>query len=102
MIDLKMLIRFIENNSSTKGRGVGSFIGGIMMANFGTRMTFRVLGAGAGVCGIVYFLVHRFYLVKLENHRLSKKPSNNDLKKYIRNKQNYMHYVNYPQIVILC
>lgn len=55
------------------GRGVGSFAGGIMMANFGTRTTFRILGAGAGICGLVYFLLHRFYLARLEKNRLQRK-----------------------------
>lgn len=59
------------------GRGVGSFAGGIMMANFGTRTTFRILGAGAGICGLVYFLLHRFYLARLEKNRLQRKSISN-------------------------
>jgi hypothetical protein len=58
-----------------KGRGMGSFAGGIMMANFGTRTIFCILGAGAGIqiCGAFFFLIRRFYLAKIEKHRLKRK-----------------------------
>jgi hypothetical protein len=54
---------------------MGSFAGGIMMANFGTRTTFRILGAEAEIriCGAVYFLINRFYLAKIE--KLQRKPT---------------------------
>lgn len=42
------------------------------MTNYGTRTTFRVLGAGAGILGVVYLLIHRFYLTKVEKLRLRK------------------------------
>jgi hypothetical protein len=58
------------------GRGLGSFIGGILMANYGTRNAFQIFGAGAGLAGVTYFILHRFYLVKIERLRLRRKSGN--------------------------
>nr|CAH0110425.1 unnamed protein product [Daphnia galeata] len=55
------------------GRGLGSFIGGILMANYGTRNAFQIFGVGAGFAGVTYFILHRFYLVKIERLRLRRK-----------------------------
>lgn len=60
----------------TTGRGLGSFIGGILMSNYGTRNTFQVFGTAAGFCGLTYFVLHRFYLVKIERLRLRRKSGN--------------------------
>ena len=50
------------------GRGLGSFIGGGLMAAFGARIAFRSMGIGAGVCAIVYATFHYSKLIcrKLE------------------------------------
>ena len=61
------------------GRGLGSFIGGILMANYGTRNTFQIFGTGAGICAVVYFVLHRFYLVKIERLRLRRKSGTQQL-----------------------
>ncbi|KAI9554090.1 hypothetical protein GHT06_019362 [Daphnia sinensis] len=55
------------------GRGLGSFVGGILMSNFGTRNTFQIFGTAAGFSGLTYFILHRFYLVKIERLRLRRK-----------------------------
>ena len=61
------------------GRGLGSFIGGILMANYGTRNTFQIFGTGAGICAVVYFVLHRLYLVKIERLRLRRKSGTQQL-----------------------
>lgn len=58
------------------GRGLGSFIGGILMANYGTRNAFQIFGVSAGLAGVTYFILHRFYLVKIERLRLRRKSGN--------------------------
>lgn len=58
------------------GRGLGSFIGGILMANYGTRNAFQIFGTGAGLAGVTYFLLHRLYLVQMERLRLRRKSGN--------------------------
>ncbi|KAI1280747.1 Major facilitator superfamily domain-containing protein 6-A [Halotydeus destructor] len=40
------------------GRGLGSFIGGSLMAGFGARLAFRFMGYGAAVSGIVFSLYY--------------------------------------------
>ena len=55
------------------GRGLGSFVGGILMARYGTRMTFQLFGIAAGIAGIVYLAMHRLWLVKLERLRTRRK-----------------------------
>ena len=61
------------------GRGLGSFIGGILMANYGTRNTFQIFGTGAGICAVVYLVLHRLYLVKIERLRLRRKSGTQQL-----------------------
>ena len=39
------------------GRGMGSFLGGYLMALFGPTVTMRAMGVGSGVCGLLYGLV---------------------------------------------
>ena len=46
------------------------------MANYGTRNAFQIFGAGAGLAGVTYFILHRFYLVKIERLRLRRKSGN--------------------------
>lgn len=48
------------------GRGTGSFVGGLLIASFGSRVTFRIFGVAAGVLGTAYILVYLFYLRKFE------------------------------------
>lgn len=55
------------------GRGVGSFIGGILMSNYGTRSAFQIFGTAAAICGVAYFVLYRLYLVKIERLRLRRK-----------------------------
>lgn len=64
------------------GRGVGSFAGGILMANYGTRITFQIFGSFAGACAVVYFAFHRTYLIKIERLRLRRKSG---MELYIKN-----------------
>ncbi|XP_037084602.1 major facilitator superfamily domain-containing protein 6-B-like [Pollicipes pollicipes] len=40
------------------GRGVGSFIGGYLMALSGPAFTFRTMGIGSGVAGVLYAIVY--------------------------------------------
>ena len=61
------------------GRSLGSFIGGILMVNYGTRNTFQIFGTGAGICAIVYLVLHRLYLVKIERLRLRRKSGTQQL-----------------------
>lgn len=46
------------------------------MSNYGTRNTFQIFGTAAGFCGLTYFILHRFYLVKIERLRLRRKSGN--------------------------
>lgn len=70
--------RFFKNGATLRwtGRGLGSFIGGILMANYGTRNAFQIFGTGAGLAGVTYFLLHRLYLVQMERLRLRRKSGN--------------------------
>lgn len=49
-----------------EGRGTGSFIGGMLIAMYGTRMTFQILGAAAGCFGIFYIILYYTILRKYE------------------------------------
>ncbi|EFX74053.1 hypothetical protein DAPPUDRAFT_252370 [Daphnia pulex] len=56
------------------GRGTGSFIGGILIASYGTRETFRMFGIAAGICGVLYVIFYYTYLRKNELSRTRKVP----------------------------
>lgn len=63
----------IKDFLAIKGRGVGSLVGGMLIATHGTRPAFRIFGLAAGISGIVYFLIYHLYLVKLERNRMTQK-----------------------------
>ncbi|KAK7068368.1 hypothetical protein SK128_017572 [Halocaridina rubra] len=46
------------------GRGVGSFIGGQIIGKTDIASAFRIFGAIAIICGVLYILVHIFYFKK--------------------------------------
>ena len=48
------------------GRGSGSFVGGHVIAKFGIRQGFRVMGLVAVTSGIAYALIHCLWLRKIE------------------------------------
>ncbi|XP_071441996.1 uncharacterized protein [Hetaerina americana] len=48
------------------GRGSGSFVGGFLLGSVGTRESFRIMGYLAGAGGVVYGVLHYFWLKKLE------------------------------------
>ena len=59
------------------GRGTGSFIGGILIANFGTRTTFRIIGAMAGIGGFLFLAIYLLFTRKIEKSRLRKRNGKN-------------------------
>ena len=48
------------------GRGAGSMVGGSLMAVFGARLAFRVIGIFAGITALVYFILYYGFLRKRE------------------------------------
>lgn len=48
------------------GRGSGSFFGGFLIGNVGTREAFRYMGLMAVVGGILYYGLHLIYLKKFD------------------------------------
>ncbi|XP_046383523.1 uncharacterized protein LOC124154065 [Ischnura elegans] len=48
------------------GRGSGSFVGGFLLGSVGTRQSFRIMGYLAAAGGVLYGLLHYFWLKKLE------------------------------------
>lgn len=48
------------------GKGVGSFVGGFLIAEHGTRLGFRYTGYIALVCGACYKLLHLVWLKKYD------------------------------------
>lgn len=46
---------------------MGSFIGGILISTYGTRVSFRVLGIAACIFGVVYIFLYYFIMRKHEN-----------------------------------
>ncbi|XP_043198336.1 major facilitator superfamily domain-containing protein 6-A-like [Amphibalanus amphitrite] len=40
------------------GHGLGSFVGGYLMASYGMEFTYRVIGVASGVAGILYAVVY--------------------------------------------
>ena len=51
------------------GRGAGSFIGGFLMKDYGTRSAFRILGVAAFCTAVFYFLFNQLY-IRPKNRRL--------------------------------
>lgn len=49
------------------GRALGSVIGGFLMDEFGTRITYRIFSASCVVMGILYLLIYRIWFVKKRN-----------------------------------
>lgn len=57
----------IPHLSSRAGRGSGSFTGGLLIGQFGTRDAFRYMGLLAVVGGIAYGLLHLIWLRKFDH-----------------------------------
>ncbi|XP_058819540.1 major facilitator superfamily domain-containing protein 6-like [Topomyia yanbarensis] len=51
------------------GKGIGSFVGGFMIASFGTRMAFRYMGYTAVLGGVLYKFLHMIWLKKYDKHQ---------------------------------
>ncbi|UYV60231.1 hypothetical protein LAZ67_1000499 [Cordylochernes scorpioides] len=49
------------------GRGAGSFIGGMIMSDYGAHIAFRVMGISSGILAVMYALAHYTYLRDLKN-----------------------------------
>lgn len=52
----------------TLGRGSGSFFGGLLIGQFGTRDAFRYMGLLAVVGGITYGILHLVWLRKFDHN----------------------------------
>lgn len=52
------------------GRGTGSFIGGILIANYGSRAAFQIMGTSASVLGVVYIVLYFIVFRKYERKPL--------------------------------
>ncbi|KAJ3640133.1 hypothetical protein Zmor_003449, partial [Zophobas morio] len=63
---LATLIGVIGMAHFSIGRGSGSFVGGHVIAKFGIRQGFRVMGLVAVTSGIAYALIHCLWLRKIE------------------------------------
>lgn len=50
------------------GRGSGSFVGGFLIAEVGTREAFRYMGLVAVAGGIAYKTIHTIWLRKYDHH----------------------------------
>jgi predicted MFS family arabinose efflux permease len=56
----------LHNSFFFLGRGSGSFVGGHVIAKFGIRQGFRVMGLVAVISGIIYALLHILWLRKVD------------------------------------
>ncbi|XP_058118432.1 major facilitator superfamily domain-containing protein 6-like [Anopheles ziemanni] len=54
------------------GKGIGSFIGGFLIARVGLKLAFRYVGYTAACCGVLYKLVHLLWLHKYDRERPTK------------------------------
>ncbi|XP_068917217.1 major facilitator superfamily domain-containing protein 6-A isoform X2 [Tenebrio molitor] len=63
---LATLIGVIGMAHFSIGRGSGSFVGGHVIAKFGIRQGFRVMGLVAVISGIIYALLHILWLRKVD------------------------------------
>lgn len=81
-IHYKLIITKININYSIIGRGSGSFGGGLLIASLGTREAFRYMGLIAFLGGILYGLLHYFWLRKI-NMKSIRSVSDNDTGKCI-------------------
>jgi MFS family permease len=48
------------------GRGSGSFVGGFLIGEVGTREAFRIMGLVAVAAGILYKIIHHLFLRKYD------------------------------------
>lgn len=48
------------------GRGSGSFAGGMLIAEVGTREAFRYMGLAAMLAGVIYKILHSAWLYKFD------------------------------------
>lgn len=59
-----------------KGRGSGSFFGGLLIGSYGTRQSFRLMGLLGIISGTVYGLLHCMWLHKFEDRPSTEKSGN--------------------------
>ena len=57
------------------GKGSGSFLGGLLIGKVGTRRAFEYTGYSAIIIGIIYKIIHHFYL---RHYEVGRKTSEED------------------------
>ncbi|XP_053695401.1 uncharacterized protein LOC128742926 [Sabethes cyaneus] len=65
------------------GKGVGSFAGGFLIAQFGTRMAFRYMGYFAVCCGLTYKFLHLAWLKKYDKHQVAETEDHGTVEKKV-------------------
>lgn len=58
------------------GRGTGSFLGGVLIREFGHRQTFQIMGMGSFLASVLYMLVNVLYI---RRHTKTKTSSDTNL-----------------------
>lgn len=56
-----------ELHDSLTGRGSGSFAGGLLIGTYGTRQAFQIMGLIGVFSGLVYGMLHFFWLHKYDD-----------------------------------
>lgn len=64
-----VIISFIDLSFHIIGRGSGSFIGGFLISQFGTRQSFRYMGIAGFITGTIYSILYFVWLRSYDSHR---------------------------------
>jgi hypothetical protein len=54
------------------GRGSGSFLGGHLMGDYGTRQSFQIMGVVSAISGVLYGFLHFIWLRKFDGKTFDK------------------------------
>lgn len=54
------------------GRGSGSFLGGHLMGDYGTRQSFQIMGMVSAISGVLYGILHFIWLRKFDGKSIDK------------------------------
>ncbi|XP_054266161.1 uncharacterized protein LOC128988671 isoform X2 [Macrosteles quadrilineatus] len=69
---LATLIGVLGMSHFSLGRGSGSFVGGLLIGTYGTREAFQIMGLLGTISGVVYGMLHFFWLHKYNETHTSK------------------------------
>ncbi|XP_065202542.1 uncharacterized protein LOC135832927 [Planococcus citri] len=75
---LATLIGVVGMAHFSLGRGSGSFVGGCLIGQFGTRQSFRLMGIGGFITGLIYSLMYFTCLRSYDRKQMLKKSLEQD------------------------